>query len=134
REKLEAHKHNATCANCHARIDPLGFPLERYDSTGRWREKYPDGKAIDDTASFSDKTQISGVNGLLEYLHSQESQFQRTVARKLLGYALGRTIQLSDQPLIDRVVSAGGEAGFAQLAGEIAVSRQFRNHLGGPDA
>src|SRR5262249_16843287 len=39
RQKLEAHKRNATCANCHLRIDPLGFPLEHYDSTGRWREK-----------------------------------------------------------------------------------------------
>ena len=44
REKLEEHKRNATCANCHMRIDPLGFPLEHYDSTGRWREKYSDGK------------------------------------------------------------------------------------------
>src|SRR5262249_52698534 len=42
REKLEAHKRNATCANCHLRIDPLGFSLEHYDSTGRWREKYAD--------------------------------------------------------------------------------------------
>src|SRR6185436_532153 len=48
RDRLEAHKRNATCNNCHSRIDPLGFPLERYDSIGRWREQYPDGKPIDD--------------------------------------------------------------------------------------
>ena len=48
RERLQVHKRNATCATCHTRIDPLGFPLEHYDSTGRWREKYSDGKPIDD--------------------------------------------------------------------------------------
>ena len=49
KQKLEVHKRNATCANCHVRIDPLGFPLEHYDSTGRWREKYSDGKPIEDS-------------------------------------------------------------------------------------
>ncbi|HZN11886.1 MAG TPA: DUF1585 domain-containing protein, partial [Blastocatellia bacterium] len=49
---------------------------------------------------------------------------------KLVGYALGRTILASDQSLIDRMVAAGGDATFAQLAAEIATSRQFRNRLG----
>jgi mono/diheme cytochrome c family protein len=38
-ERLEVHKRNASCAGCHTRIDPLGFPLERYDAVGRWRDK-----------------------------------------------------------------------------------------------
>ena len=37
REKLAEHKRNATCANCHLRIDPLGFPLEGFDAVGRAR-------------------------------------------------------------------------------------------------
>ena len=48
-ERLEAHKRNPTCASCHTRIDPLGFPLEKYDSVGRFREKYSDGKPIRDS-------------------------------------------------------------------------------------
>ena len=32
----------------------------------------------------------------------------KTLSRKLLGYALGRTVQISDQPLIDQLISAGG--------------------------
>src|SRR5207244_1269465 len=128
--KLEQHKRNATCAACHMRIDPLGFPLEHYDSTGRWREKYPDGKAIEDSSALSDHTEISGVEGLLKYLHTQDEQVRRTLANKLLGYALGRTVQASDQPLVDRVLAAGGDARFSQFAGEIAVSKQFRSHVG----
>jgi hypothetical protein len=134
RAKLEAHKRNATCANCHARIDPLGFPLEHYDSTGRWRELYADGKPIDDSGVLSDQTQIAGVPGLLDYLKTKEDQVRRTLATKLVGYALGRTVQASDQLLIDRLVATGGNATFSQLAGEIVASRQFRSHLGRDDA
>jgi hypothetical protein len=134
REKLEAHKRNATCANCHLRIDPLGFPLEHYDSMGRWRELYSDGKYIDDSGVLSDQTQIAGIPGLLDYLKTKDDQVRRTLATKLVGYALGRTVQPSDQLLIDRMVATGGNATFSQLAAEIVTSRQFRSHLGRDDA
>ena len=129
RDRLAVHKRNATCATCHSRIDPLGFPLEHYDSTGRWRDKYPDGKPIDDFGTLSDQTQIMGITGLLDYLQKQQDQVQRTLAHKLVGYALGRTLQLSDQPLVDALVADGGDAGFSRLVGQIAGSKQFRNRL-----
>jgi len=128
--KLEQHKRNATCANCHLRIDPLGFSLERYDSTGRWRDKYTDGNVIEDSAALPDKTQINGVDGLLNYVGSKDAQVRKTLSYKLVGYALGRTVLASDQMLIERMVQAGGEATFAQLATEIAISKQFRNRQG----
>lgn len=130
KQKLGQHKRNATCAGCHLRIDPLGFALEHYDSTGRWRDKYTDGKPVEDSAATADKTEIVGIDGLLQYLNSREDQVLKTMAQKLLGYALGRTVLLSDQPLVDKLVAAGGNATFSQLAGEIAASRQFRNRLG----
>jgi Protein of unknown function (DUF1592)/Protein of unknown function (DUF1588)/Protein of unknown function (DUF1587)/Protein of unknown function (DUF1595)/Protein of unknown function (DUF1585)/Cytochrome C oxidase, cbb3-type, subunit III len=128
--RLEQHKRNASCANCHTRIDPLGFSLERYDPTGRWRDRYADGKEIDDVGELRDKTQIAGVDGLLEYMRTKDDQVRRTLAYKLVGYALGRSVLLSDMPLIDRMVKAGGDAAFSQLATEIATSRQFRNRPG----
>jgi hypothetical protein len=134
KQRLEVHKRNATCANCHLRIDPLGFAFERYDSTGRWREKYGDGKPIEDSAALADKTEIAGVDGLLNYLSKSEDQVMRTLSQKLLGYALGRTVLISDRPLIDRLIAAGGQATIAQLAGEIATSPQFRNRSGGETA
>lgn len=128
--RLEQHKRNASCASCHTRIDPLGFSLERYDSTGRWRDQYSDGKQIEDSAALSDQTPIAGVDGLLNYLRGKDSQVRRTFSRKLVGYALGRTVMASDQLLIDRMVAAGGDATFAQLATEIVASKQFRHRLG----
>lgn len=130
REKLELHKRNATCANCHMRIDPLGFPLERYDSVGRVREKYADGKPVYDSGTMADKTEVNGVEGLLAYLQKQEKQVLRTMSFKLVGYALGRTVQASDEILIQRMAGAGGNATFTQLVQEIVTSRQFRNHAG----
>ena len=130
RDRLAVHKRNATCATCHTRIDPLGFPLEHYDSTGRWREKYSDGKSIDDTGEFTNKTQIAGVQGLLDYLRTQQDKVGLTLTRKLLGYALGRTVQGSDQLLVDRMTAAGDSATISNLATMIVTSGQFRNVAG----
>jgi hypothetical protein len=127
KQKLEQHKRNATCANCHYRIDPLGFSLERFDSTGRWREKYADGNAIEDTDTLLDKTEIAGIEGLLKYLQKKDSQVRKNLASKMVGYALGRTVLASDQLLIEKMAEAGSNATFAQLATKIAVSRQFRH-------
>ena len=126
REKLASHKRNATCAGCHTRIDPLGFPLERYDPVGRWRDKYNDGKPVDDTSALADQTPINGVDGLLGYMKTQEPQVLRTLSRKLIGYALGRTVLPSDEPLIEKLIAAGDGAKFSQLALEIVQSKQFR--------
>src|SRR5262245_3539177 len=128
--KLEQHKRNASCANCHTRIDPLGFSLEHYDPVGRWRERYPDGNLIEDAAALSDKTEIRGVDGLLKYLGSKEAQIRKTLSYKLIGDALGRTVMASDHLLIERMAQAGGDATFAQLAAEIATSKQFRYRRG----
>lgn len=125
-ERLAAHQRNATCAGCHSRIDPLGFPLERFDAIGRWRETYADGKPVHDSSELADKTPLAGVDGLLEYLKSQEEQILKTFSQKLLGYALGRTMLISDQPLIQKLIQAGGNSTFSQIAAEIVTSRQFR--------
>ncbi len=127
REKLDAHKRNATCAGCHTRIDPLGFPLERYDSIGRWRDTYSDGKPVDDTSEMMDKRQLAGVEGLLDYIRANEPQVLRTFYGKMLGYALGRTLLISDQPLLDKLVAQGGNVTFSQVVGEIVSSPQFRS-------
>jgi hypothetical protein len=130
RERLTAHKRNPTCANCHLRIDPLGFPLERFDAVGRTRETYDDGTAVDDRGEFADAATIAGADGLLGYLQSRDAQVMKTFSRKILGYALGRTVMASDTRLIDQMVQAGGEATFTDLATLVVTSRQFRNHQG----
>jgi Protein of unknown function (DUF1592)/Protein of unknown function (DUF1588)/Protein of unknown function (DUF1587)/Protein of unknown function (DUF1595)/Protein of unknown function (DUF1585)/Planctomycete cytochrome C len=130
RERLAQHKRNPTCANCHVRIDPLGFPLEAFDAVGRPRRAYADGKAVDVTGELADKTTIVGTDGLLKYLQSKDTLVMTTLSKKMLGYALGRGVMVSDRPLIRDMISSGREASFADLATKIVMSRQFRNHAG----
>jgi hypothetical protein len=130
RQRLAEHKRNASCAACHLKIDPLGFPLETFDAVGRIRETYPDGKPVDVTGEFADKTTIVGAQGLLKYLQTQDKAVTTTLSKKMMGYALGRTVLASDRPLLATMTAAGGEATFSDLAVRIVTSRQFRNHAG----
>jgi hypothetical protein len=127
RQRLAEHKRNPTCAACHQRIDPLGFPLEGFDAVGRSRSRYPDGQALDDTGELADKKTITGASGLLQYLEGKDQQVLTTLSRKMLGYALGRTILASDRPLLAEMAAAGHDATFSDLAIKIVSSRQFRH-------
>jgi hypothetical protein len=133
RQKLAQHKRNATCATCHLRIDPLGFPLEGFDAVGRARDRYPDGNAVDVTGEFADKTTIEGTQGLLTYLQGKDALVMKTLSKKMIGYALGRTVLPSDQPLVNDMIAAGNTATFADLAVRIVTSRQFRTREGQAD-
>lgn len=106
RQRLEAHRSQAECMNCHERIDPLGFSLEHFDSLGRWRETYSDGKEIDATGTFSDGSSISGVSGLRDYIKKRDADFRKTFAAKLVAYCLGRAETLADAALIDEITDA----------------------------
>ncbi|MCZ6698582.1 MAG: DUF1592 domain-containing protein [Planctomycetota bacterium] len=128
RQRLEAHRSDASCANCHSRIDPLGFALEHYDTIGRWRDTYRDGQKIDSSGILSDGTKISGPDGLRDYLHREKKQFYRTLCAKLLGYALGRVELAYDRPLIEGMMDDTEEDGrFSKLVVRIVMSPQFRN-------
>jgi len=133
RERLAEHKRNDTCATCHLRIDPLGFPLEGFDAVGRARDKYSDGKAVDVTGELADKTTIVGTEGLLKYLQSKDKQVMTTLSKKMLGYALGRAVLASDRPLVRELAAAGNNASFSDLAVKIVTSRQFRNRVANDD-
>jgi Protein of unknown function (DUF1592)/Protein of unknown function (DUF1588)/Protein of unknown function (DUF1585)/Protein of unknown function (DUF1595) len=128
RQRLEAHRTNRSCANCHARIDPLGFALEPFDPLGRWREAYGDGRPIDPSGTLRDGAAVSGPEGLRDYLRREEAKFHRTVGVKLLGYALGRPEMVSDRPLIERMTDGLARGGrVSDLVVRIVTSEQFRN-------
>ncbi len=133
RDRLEAHRANAACSSCHSRIDPLGFSLEHYDAVGRWRETYANGRPVDASSALADGTPITGIESMLDYINSRERQVLLNFSEKLLGYALGRTIIASDQPLLDEMVSSGLDATFEELALQVVTSRQFRYRRGTED-
>lgn len=126
RKRLEAHRTNQACQNCHSRIDPLGFALEPFDPIGRWRDTYRDGQPIDAGGVLSDGTEVVGFDGLRGYLRREQVQFERNLAVKLLGYALGRAELASDRPLIEHLLEArktGGE--YSKFVLPIVTSQQF---------
>src|SRR5690606_19330044 len=60
RERLERHRADAACAQCHQRMDPLGFGLERFDAVGLWRET-EDGLPIDSSGRMPDGPSFDGL-------------------------------------------------------------------------
>ncbi len=106
RQLIERHSSDAKCAGCHQRIDPFGFALEGFDAIGRARSKDTAGLAIDTKAKLPDGTQLEGLDSLRSYLvNTRRDDFLRQFCRKLLGYALGRSVQLSDKPLIETMLA-----------------------------
>jgi hypothetical protein len=131
RQRLEAHRANPSCVNCHARIDALGFALEQFDPIGRWRDSYRDGQRVDPSGTLADGTALTGPDGLRDYLRRERGQFHRTISAKLLGYALGRTETITDRPLIERMTRDLDEGGrFSDLVLRIVSSKQFQHQRG----
>ena len=127
RERMEAHRQNPVCATCHRRMDPLGFALENFDAIGRWRDK--DGGAdIDATIELSGAT-VDNPRAFREaLLREGDGEFVRTVAEKLLTYALGRGVMHYDAPTIRRMVRAieGDDYRWSSLVQQAVSSDPFR--------
>jgi hypothetical protein len=129
RQLIERHSSDAACAKCHARIDPFGFALEHFDAIGRRRGEDAAGLAIDARTTLPDGTAIEGLAGLRDYLLEQRrEEFLRQFCRKLLGYAIGRELQLSDRPLVDTMLDrlAENDFRFSVAVETIVSSQQFR--------
>ncbi|MDZ4848663.1 MAG: DUF1592 domain-containing protein [Pirellulaceae bacterium] len=127
REMLELHRKNPECANCHAKMDPLGFALENYDAIGRWRTK--DGKfSIDPSGELASGHIFSGPVELKDLLLEQKDAFTRTLTKYLLIYALGRGLQGNDECVLRASIKAAeeNEYRFSSLVIEIVKSYPFR--------
>ncbi|MFN0056144.1 MAG: DUF1592 domain-containing protein [Planctomycetales bacterium] len=129
RQLVEQHSSDPKCAVCHQRIDAMGFSLEGYDAIGRRRDKDLADRPIETRVQTMDGAQFDGLDGLRGYLLTvRREAFVRQFCRKLLGYALGRGVQLSDEPLLSDMQAVLKEHnGQIQAAMEVIVrSRQFR--------
>ncbi|MEK6235034.1 MAG: DUF1588 domain-containing protein, partial [Planctomycetales bacterium] len=129
RQRLKQHQVNQSCASCHAKIDPLGFALENFDAIGRWRDKYRSGLPIDASGELFGKAKFQDVVGLKDALLDHPEWFTRAFSEHLLSYALGRGLQISDGPAIDRVVrNALADRGrFSTIVLQIISSHPFRH-------
>jgi hypothetical protein len=133
RQLVERHSTEPKCAICHQRIDAFGFSLEGYDAIGRRRDKDLADRPIETRVKTLDGHEFDGLDGLRKYLLTvRRDAFLRQFCRKLLGYALGRGIQLSDEPLLSEMQSRLREQNYQITAAieTIVQSRQFREIRG----
>ncbi len=133
RELTQKHSADPRCAGCHIRIDGFGLALEGFDAIGRLRERDLGDRPIDTHGTVQDGTVLDGANGLRQHLlHQRRDAFVTQLCRKLLGYSLGRSIQLSDRPLLAEMRSQLETHQFRVSAAidTIINSRQFREIRG----
>lgn len=99
RQMVELHQGRAVCASCHRKIDAIGFGLENFDVTGRWRETervgnkdvpIEPGGALPDGAAFDD------LEGLKATLVKHGDKVAWSLVESMVGYGLGRTVEFSD--------------------------------------
>ena len=127
REALERHRANPACAACHARLDPLGFALERFDAVGAHRTE-DDGAPVEASGALPDGTLVDGPAGLRQVLLDRRQEFVEALAEKLLTYALGRGLESYDRPAV-REIRRRTEAAdhrFSALVAAVVDSVPFR--------
>lgn len=146
RETLAKHRDHAACSGCHERFDSLGLVFEGYGPIGERRHADLAGRPVDTSATFpvvgrasgrpykseasarSQESDAGDLDRLQTYLRTERQQeFLENLSRKLLSYALGRTLLPSDDPLVAQMQKnlAANEHRFTTLLETIVTSPQF---------
>ena len=112
RQQLEKHRNVQACADCHAKIDPLGFALEAYDPIGHFRSAYPNGAAIDTTGEYRGQP-VNNPADICAYLIKHPDLLAQNLAHRLLTYALGRPLGFTDQSALRRLQADWKTKGYA---------------------
>ena len=130
REMLAKHRSVPFCASCHSRFDSFGLVFEGYGPVGAARTTDLAGRPVDVSATFPGGVDASGVPGLQSFIKDhRQDKFVENISRKLLAYALNRSLQMSDEGLVDQMKLrlAASDYHFSALVETIVLSPQFRN-------
>ena len=111
RERLAKHSTDKTCAECHHKIDPLGFSLESFDPIGRWRTTYPKPKQkdqpapkIDTSGEFPSGETYEDFAGFRRIIgETRADLFIRHLIRQTLSYTTGRNMEAADEFVIEDI-------------------------------
>ncbi len=127
RDRMMAHRANPECAVCHTQMDPLGFGLEHFDATGKWREM--DGRfPVDATGELPGGRRFDGAAQMAEVI-AADPDLPGCVARHALTYALGRR---ADACSTQEFVAEWARSNYAlkELFVLVAKSSAFRMRAG----
>lgn len=134
RERLIQHQQIQSCAACHRTIDPYGLALENYDVIGRWRDRQ-NGEGfnprrapeIDASGTLPNGKSFATPAEFKALLLGQAHRFRRGLTEKLMIYALGRPLEPSDDPTVERLSTRLPQQGdtLRALIKGIATSRTF---------
>lgn len=130
RQLLALHTEVETCARCHRRFDPVGLAMEGFDPIGRSRSQDLAGRPVDNVVRLPSGEEARGVPQFLKYLQSSRNDdFIKTLCHKFVGFALGRSVELSDHELIEQLQAElrKDDYRFRALFETIVCSPQFRN-------
>ncbi len=128
RDQLAKHRENASCNDCHRKIDPPGFALENFDAIGGWRNMYPGRRKIDASGKWNGAA-FNDIATFKKLLLERREQFMHATLEKLLAYATGRSLTPADRPAIDSIreqlIARGG--GMRDLLDLVVTSEPFRS-------
>lgn len=136
RERLAKHRADQACAECHRKIDPLGFALENFDPIGRWRTTYakPKGNApaprIDSSGEFSSGETYAGFEDFKRILVAGRTDvFARHLLKQFLSFATGRHLAPVDDFVVEEILQAVQRDGYGlrTLVVEALASEIFRS-------
>lgn len=133
RQLLALHTESAACARCHQRFDPVGLSMEGFDAIGKSRTKDLAGQPIDNLVHLPSGEEARGIPEFSKYLVTERKQeFTHTLCRKFLGFALGRSLELSDRALVEKLQAEleKNDYRISCLFETVVLSPQFRNQRG----
>ena len=128
RDQLAAHVTDPACANCHRKMDPLGFALDGYDAVGVWREGTKE-RPLDTSGKLPSGESFAGAGELKKVLWSKRDRFTRTLVEQFLLYAMGRDLGVADERTVDAVVErlSREDSKFSALITGVVTSFPFLN-------
>ncbi|MCH2593789.1 MAG: DUF1592 domain-containing protein [Pedosphaera sp.] len=108
RERLEQHRSQEGCAQCHQKIDPWGLPFEEFDAAGLLKKK-----KVDTSSTLPDNTEVTGSNALKKYLSTDRiDQVAYSFLKHLASYAIGRSLTFNELEYLKnkgkKVLGSGG--------------------------
>jgi uncharacterized protein DUF1592/uncharacterized protein DUF1588/uncharacterized protein DUF1587/uncharacterized protein DUF1595/uncharacterized protein DUF1585 len=136
REMLAKHRENPVCAGCHAKFDSFGLAFEGYGPVGSSRTVDLAGRPVDTAVTYPGGSKGTGLEGLQKFIRdNRQQEFVNNISRRLLAYGLNRSLQLSDESILEPMETGMAANGYRidWLIESIVASPQFLNKRS-PDA